>query len=119
MRLELETFHIYTSTLMDRVARIYPTYFGEKNAVVANTDESFWKQAKHRRDIRRSPTRIGHHVSHRWDRSHAVNRQERVIASKSGVARRAASAATIARLRLIAKFQCLATAPPANRRLLV
>jgi hypothetical protein len=51
MRLELETFHIYTSTLMDRVARIYPTYFGEKNAVVANTDESFWKQAKHRPDI--------------------------------------------------------------------
>jgi hypothetical protein len=51
MRLELETFHIYTSTLVDRIARIYVPYFGERNAIQANTDESFWKQAKHRQDI--------------------------------------------------------------------
>jgi hypothetical protein len=51
MRLELETFHIYTSTLVDRIARIYVPYFGERNAIQANTDESFWKQSKHRQDI--------------------------------------------------------------------
>jgi hypothetical protein len=51
MRLELEFFHIYTSTLMDRVARIYPVYFGDQNSISANTDEAFWKRATHRQDI--------------------------------------------------------------------
>jgi hypothetical protein len=51
MRLELETFHIYTSTLLDCVARIFRTYFGEKDAITANTHEAFWKAAKHRHDI--------------------------------------------------------------------
>jgi hypothetical protein len=51
MRLDLEFFHIYTSTLMDRVARFYVPFFGEQNAIKANTDDRFSKAAKRRQEI--------------------------------------------------------------------
>ena len=52
VRMDLETFHMYTSTLLDRIVRNFATYFGEKNAVKTNTHEKFWKQVKHRRTSR-------------------------------------------------------------------
>jgi hypothetical protein len=51
MRLELEVFHVYTSTLLDRIARTHPTHFGAKKAIEAKTHESFWKQVKHHPEI--------------------------------------------------------------------
>jgi hypothetical protein len=57
LRFEIDTFHIVTSTLLDRIARIFPTYFGEK-AVAANTHEAFWKGVKHRPDITYLPPHL-------------------------------------------------------------
>lgn len=46
MRLELETFHVYTSTLLDRVARIFGVYFVPAKAVQARTHEALLKVGK-------------------------------------------------------------------------
>jgi hypothetical protein len=47
MRVAIETFHVYTSTLLDRIARIYATYFRPKKAITANSHDGFWKSVKH------------------------------------------------------------------------
>jgi len=47
MRVEIETFHVYASTLLDRIARIYVTYFGPTKAINANSHDAFWNSAKH------------------------------------------------------------------------
>ena len=60
LRLELEVFHIYTSTLVDCIARIYVPYFGEKKVLrgggwttrsrlIRTTFRNFYK--RHRRNI--------------------------------------------------------------------
>jgi hypothetical protein len=51
VRMDLETFHIYISTLLDRIVRIFPVFSREKNAIKTNTHEKLWKQVKHRPDI--------------------------------------------------------------------
>ena len=51
VRVDLEMFHMYTSMLLDRVVRIFPVFFGERNAIKTNRHEKFWKQVKHRPEI--------------------------------------------------------------------
>ena len=33
VRLDIETFHVFTSTILDRIVRIFPVYFGKKDAI--------------------------------------------------------------------------------------
>jgi len=58
MRVKMEMFHIYTSTLLDRVTRIFGEYFVGSKAINAKSHEAFWKQVKNRPDITYLPSAL-------------------------------------------------------------
>jgi hypothetical protein len=48
LRREIETFHLYTSILLDRIPRILPAYFGDEKSLGNVTHDKFWKDYKRR-----------------------------------------------------------------------